>query len=264
VCAPSFISPPSSCCEEEEEEEPTPPPPPAPTPSNVPVTRPDNNNNGNTTVRRNKSTSRTSNDPNEKLGPVGWDGQGSVLTDTLMVYTVFFENTSITSGTTIIVPVPAQEVFINDQLSTNLDWETIRFTEVAFGEHTLPIQNTGTSFQTQHTIQDYRDPTQTWLVDISGALDPATGMVDWTFRTLDPDTGQLPSDVDAGFLPANDETGRGEGHVTFSIAQKPNLGAGTVITNRASIIFDVNDAIVTNVYMNVVGGPVVYLPLILR
>ncbi|MBN1486358.1 MAG: hypothetical protein JW981_01875 [Anaerolineae bacterium] len=272
-CAANFISPPEDCCPKEDPPQPTPPPPPPPPPDNKPQpVQPNNDNEQDTTsytINQGKSTSRTSNDPNEKVGPVGWDGQGSIITGTRMIYTVFFENIAqvVSETVSIIIPAPAQEVFITDQLSPKLDWTTLQFEEIAFGETVLGIEESGNSFQTQVNIPDYRYPTTTtWDVDISGQLDMHTGEIEWIFRTLDPETGLLPSDVEAGFLPANDESGRGEGHVVFSIDMQPALTIGTVITNEASIVFDTNEAIMTNVYTNIIGVPStsIYLPLIMK
>ena len=254
--------PPSSCCPKKEEETPpTPPEPPAPVPAPQPVAPPDENgsNGGSYSVGGHTSASRTSNDPNEKVGLAGWDGAGSVISNTRLIYTIFFEN--VLSGT---LTVPAQEVFVSDQLSDKLDWSTLRFEEVAFGDTVLPLESAGSGFQTQAQAADYRYPaTTTWTVDVSGQIDDK-GKIDWTFRTLDPATGLLPTDVDAGFLPVNDATGRGEGHVTFSVEQRPNLTAGTVITNMANIVFDTNEAVVTNIYTNTIGRPIIYLPLVMK
>jgi len=90
--------------------------------------------------------------------------------------------------------------------------------------------------------------------------------VDWVFRTLDPETGELPEDAAAGFLPPNDATGRGEGHVSFSIMPKARCGNGTRITNTASIVFDTNSAMQTNAVWNTLGVIEyrVYLPVVRR
>jgi uncharacterized surface anchored protein len=90
--------------------------------------------------------------------------------------------------------------------------------------------------------------------------------VNWIFRTLDPETGELPEDALAGFLPPNDASRRGEGHVSFSIKPKSNLSVGTLITNTASIVFDTNAAIATNTVTNTIGttGYSIFLPLILK
>jgi hypothetical protein len=73
--------------------------------------------------------------------------------------------------------------------------------------------------------------------------------------TLDPDTGDCPEDPLAGFLPPNDETGRGEGRISFEIDPLPGLPDGTTITNQARIIFDTEAPIVTDVWANTIGTP---------
>ncbi len=47
------------------------------------------------------------------------------------------------------------------------------------------------------------------------------------------------------------------GYVTFKVAQKPNLTDGTKITNKASIYFDYNSAIITNLVSREIGKPYV-------
>ncbi len=59
-------------------------------------------------------------------------------------------------------------------------------------------------------------------------------------------TGQAPRSPSAGFLPPNDAQHRGEGFVTYTIRPKAGLATGAEIRNEASIVFDVNPAIVTN------------------
>ena len=104
------------------------------------------------------------------------------------------------------------------------------------------------------TIPDYRpDVNSTWWVDISGEFDPVTGIIRWTYRTLDPETGELPTDTYAGFLPPEDGTGRGQGHVGFSVMPKADVPLGTVIYNKASIVFDTNEPIETNQVWNTIG-----------
>jgi hypothetical protein len=75
-------------------------------------------------------------------------------------------------------------------------------------------------------------------------------MVEWRLRVLDPATGELPADPFAGLLPPNDETGRGEGHVTFSIGPREGLPDWTVIANSAKIVFDTEQPIETNEVSN--------------
>ena len=56
-----------------------------------------------------------------------------------------------------------------------------------------------------------------------------------TFKGIDPDTGEHHPD---GFLPPNVNPPEGEGYVTFRIRPKADAASGTVIKNKATIVFD--------------------------
>lgn len=158
----------------------------------------------------------------------------------------------------------AQQVVITGYLDANLDWSTFRPREIAFGSRVMAASGESGAFSTQVDIADYRAGVdKSWSVDVSAALDSGTGRVAWTLRTLDPQTGQPPPDALAGFLPPNDATGRGEGHVTFSVGARPNVPLGTVLRNQASITFDTETTINTNVVTNTVGVRT-YLPLVVK
>jgi RHS repeat-associated protein len=190
-------------------------------------------------------------DPNEKTGLAGFGEQHIITASSELRYTVYFENV-------ITATAPAQEVFVTDYLDPNLDWSTFKLGDSAFGDQTIAATaDPGLSYS-RVTIPDYRPGiNKNWWVDVTAQLNSQTGRVDWVFRTLDPETGDLPEDAETGFLPPNDATGRGEGHVSFSIMPKPGVAMGTRITNTASIIFDTNPAIQTNKVWNTLGtiGP---------
>ena len=63
---------------------------------------------------------------------------------------------------------------------------------------------------------------------------------------------QLTEDPEAGFLPANTSPPAGDGQVNFTIRQKPGLATGTVIRNKARIVFDANDPIDTPEWANTI------------
>lgn len=65
------------------------------------------------------------------------------------------------------------------------------------------------------------------------------------------DGNRLSWDIEGIELPPNKVAPEGEGYVTFSVNLKPGLPDGTVISNKATIIFDKNTPIETNVYSNV-------------
>lgn len=185
-------------------------------------------------------------DPNEKAGPAGVGAQRVVRAEEELVYTIFFENVSTATA-------PAQEVFVEDQLAALLDWSSLRMIEAAFGATSIAFAGEQLPLQRQAIIADPRPGSAAvWLVDLDARID-AQGLVRWTFRTLDPATGDAPVDATAGFLPPNDSSGRGEGHISFAIRLKPGVALGSVIANQARIIFDTEAPIITNAVTNTVG-----------
>jgi VCBS repeat-containing protein len=76
-------------------------------------------------------------------------------------------------------------------------------------------------------------------------LDAGTGQIYAHFQSVDPATS-LPPDVLTGFLPPENGTGRGQGHLSYTVRSKPNLPTGTVIKNIAVIQFDHGEIIATN------------------
>lgn len=180
-------------------------------------------------------------DPNEKLGPEGVGDAGYVrILDG--AYSIFFENLSTAS-------VPAQQVVIEDDLSAALDTETIQLDDVAFGQQVVAdlqgLQSGSVTVPLEGTAL---------VVEVSVGLEPGTRRLRWVFRTIDPRTGGFPDDKNAGFLPPNDATGRGEGHVSFTIQQRPDLPTATEIGNTATIVFDTNAAIGTNTWLNTIDS----------
>jgi uncharacterized repeat protein (TIGR01451 family) len=196
----------------------------------------------------------TSYDPNEKTAPPGIGPLRIVRIGDELRYTIYFENV-------ITATAPAQEVIVTDALDPNLDWSTLSFTEVAFGDRIVAAA--GDLFYTRQVIPDYRaGASKSWWVDVTAQFNRDTGRITWSFRTLDPATAGLPDDPLAGFLPPNDASGRGEGHVSFAIRPKADTPLGATIRNRASIVFDTNEAISTNEVWNTVDLLRSYLPLV--
>ncbi len=188
-------------------------------------------------------------DPNEKTGPAGLGPEHFIDSGDRLDYLIYFENLPTATA-------PAQEVFVTDCLDHDLDWTSVTLDDVAFGGVIVGNPGTEPLFETRITIADYRPgESKEWWVEITSEFDLGTGCLDVTFRTLDPDTGELPEDVFAGFLPPEDGTGRGQGHISLSVDSKADLVDGTVITNRGTIIFDINESIVTNEVFNTIGGP---------
>ncbi|MCP4853392.1 MAG: RHS repeat protein [Fuerstiella sp.] len=176
-----------------------------------------------------------SNDPNQKIGPGGFGDAGYVQPDSLFAYRVDFENDAKATA-------PAQRVDITDQLSTDLDWATLEFTSVGFGDTVIPVPAGSQYFR---TTVDLNANDMDFEVDVELNFHSETGLIDVAFQSIDPATS-LPPDVLTGFLPPEDETGRGQGYFSYIIDAKADLVTGTEIRNIAIIVFDRGEVIATN------------------
>ena len=203
-------------------------------------------------------------EPNEKVGPIGSGDPGTerfIQPGDELQYLVYFENASTATA-------PAQEVFVTDYLDPDLDWTTFRITEISWGpDHVVTIPPNTAAFYSRETVPDHRPGVdKIWWVDVYVDVNYATGCVQWSFHTLDPDTGELPEDALAGFLPPNtpglppEVVGPGEGHVGFTVKAKSDLPPGTLITNSASNVFDVEEPVVTNEVFNTIASETVAVP----
>ena len=181
-------------------------------------------------------------------GP-GFGTAGYVPESGVLPYQVGFENDP-TKAT-----APAQDVTITDSLSPSLDWTTFSLGDITFGANVIAVP---AGLQSYSTTVDTTNTDGTALrVDLSAGLDLATGVVTWTFRSVDPATGQLPPGVQDGFLPVEDGTGRGIGSVDFTILPKTGLATGAKFSNTATIVFDTNAPLNTNTVANTIdaGAP---------
>jgi uncharacterized repeat protein (TIGR01451 family) len=82
-------------------------------------------------------------------------------------------------------------------------------------------------------------------VQVQIGIQPNSGQVYANFSSIDPTTS-LPPPVNIGFLPPEDGTGRGQGHVTYTIHAKAGLPTGTQLINVALISFDEQPQIATD------------------
>ncbi len=176
-----------------------------------------------------------SEDPNEKTGPGGYDDAGYIVEDTLLSYRVDFENDATATA-------PAQVVAVTDRLDSDLDWTTFELMEIGFGDQLLAVPAGSQHFET--TVPMSYEGVD-FEVQIEAGIRSGTGEVFANFYSIDPDTG-LPPDVTIGFLPPEDDTGRGMGHFNYIIRPKNDLPTGTEIRNIAIIQFDFGEIIATN------------------
>jgi hypothetical protein len=96
------------------------------------------------------------------------------------------------------------------------------------------------------------------MVRIEAGLDAGSGVATWRFTALDADTLQPCEDPLLGVLPRNQTPPEGQGWVFFQMRPVSGLVTGTTIQNQASIVFDVNDPILTDTVTNTLdaGAPV--------
>lgn len=179
-------------------------------------------------------------DPNDKAGPVGTDAQRYISGRDALAYLISFANEQTASA-------PAQQVVVTDPLNNHLlDLASLTLGPIQFGETLITPPSFRSTFSTSVDLR----PKTNLLVDISAAVDK-TGVLSWTFRSIDPKTGQAPTDPTAGFLPP----GAG-GSVAFTINPKGSIPDATSVSNRALIVFDVNPPIETPIWSNIFDSAV--------
>jgi len=183
---------------------------------------------------------RPSIDPNDISGPLG-DGSAAHFLNVgaPMSYQIAFENLPT-------APLPAADVVVTDTLDPTLfDLTSLRLGSISWGSFRIDVPPGLSSYNTVHPID------ATMSVRVQGSLNPGTGVLKWTFTTIDPATKLPPSDPTLGFLPPNADGRKGQAYVNFTVTPKAALPEGTQWRNSASIVFDTNPAIVTPTWLNV-------------
>jgi hypothetical protein len=88
------------------------------------------------------------------------------------------------------------------------------------------------------------------LLQVQSDVDTSKRQITWVLNALDPTTLQLPSNPQVGILPPNKNPPQGEGYLTFTASARHGTPENTTIFNQATITFDVNPPIQTNVWSN--------------
>jgi len=169
----------------------------------------------------------TSVDPNIKIGASGVGPDHSIGLGEELPYSIRFENLETATAA-------AQEVIVTDFLPETVDPASATLSAITFGSRTITPPPGATSFATEVDLR----PDQDLIVNLAVSVDRAFGVVAWSFRSIDPATGNPPDDPLAGFLPANVNPPEGEGSVLFSVRGWSWLTGGTSIDNYAVISFD--------------------------
>jgi RHS repeat-associated protein len=177
----------------------------------------------------------TSTDPNALLGPGGFGSQHFENSDAVLPYEIDFENSASATA-------PAQQVKISNPLDPNVDFSTFQLTAIQFGNITLSVPVGSQHYQTTVGMT-YNG--ESFNVNVEAGLNVATRTVYATFQSVNSKNG-LPPDVLVGFLPPENETGRGTGYIRYSIQAKAGTPTGTQIRNVALVTFDGSNSIATD------------------
>jgi hypothetical protein len=179
-------------------------------------------------------------DPNEKRGRDRLD-EYFMTAGEFVPFTLFFENDSTTAN------VPAQNVQVVDFIDNRFEGDQFYLGTFAFGDTTVEVPPDMSEYHRTIVL------TPELKVKVDASYEPASGQARWIFQTLGADD-RPPDDDQIGFLPPNDESGRGRGYVSFRIRSQPDLAIGEHVPNTSTIIFDLNDAITTNAVTGTVNS----------
>lgn len=194
------------------------PPPPPQTPVSTPVEWP------------------VPTDPNEIIrhGITGVGQLNFIQSTDEFKYTILFENYFNAS-------VPARDVYVQLEIDENFDVSSFAFGSFGFGNFTVQVPYLG-KFSQLVLVPNI----SSYCVNFEAYVDEKTRTAKWKFATLDLKSLQPVDDVDVGFLPPN-KYKSGEGFVTFKVNKNNNCSTMCELKAQASIIFDINDPILTNV-----------------
>ncbi len=185
-------------------------------------------------------------DPNAIYGYISSSGSKYIAKDSVETvnYRIEFEND------TAFATSSAHVVEIRDTLDSHyFELSTFASTYLNIGDKRVQLDGTPNFVRTV----DMRPQINT-VVQVEGEYNEQTGIARWLFTSLDPMTMEPTDDVMQGFLPVNHDGTSGIGDVGYRIGVKKGLVDGTEISNRASIVFDSNEPILTPAWTNIVDG----------
>lgn len=190
------------------------------------------------------SQGKLSYDPNEVVGPEGFDSIRWVSINDVLNYTIMFENDPE------FATAAAQKVDVRFNFQNKAWMKGFGIGNYSFSNMSFPVNKPSNAYQQRIDVKD----SLSFYVDLIGGLDVARQQGFWTFTTIDPETGYAPIEAERGLLPVNDETHVGEGAVTFQLKPYEGLKTGDTISIQANIVFDQNDTIPTNRWVNTIDA----------
>ena len=188
------------------------------------------------------STSVASLDPNDIYGYTAESGSHAVKDGkTDVYYRIEFENDPK------FATAAAHEIVVTDTLdATKFDLSTFAPTRIQIGNKSAEL----TGDKNFVTTIDMR-PEINAIAQVEGTYDQTKGIAKWHITSLDSMTMEPTQYVMDGVLPVN-TNGNGIGELFYDIQLKPGLAHGTEIKNRAGIVFDTNEKIMTPYWTNVI------------
>lgn len=182
-------------------------------------------------------------DPNDIYGYQAESGSKAIRKGLKeLYYTIEFEND------TAFATASAQNVYLTDTLDARyFDLKSFEPTSLKIGDKTVELDGNPNFV----TTVDMR-PSINSIAQVKCDYDNKKGIAKWHFSSLDPMTMEPVTYPMDGFLPINNSDGDGIGRVSFNINLRDDFEDGTEISNKASIVFDSNEAIVTPTWTNVV------------
>ncbi len=183
------------------------------------------------------------------LGPQGYLDKRWIAAKDRLSFRIRFENNPQ------FATAPAQNIFIRQAIDPRININSLRLSSFGFGHYTFTVPD-NTSFYT--TRLDVRDSLKIF-VDVIAGIDITKHEIFWSFKSIDPITGRAPEDALVGILPVNDTAINrfndtlqkpGEGYVTYLINTKSNVATGDTVSAKAIIVFDTNEEIPTNTWVN--------------
>ena len=191
-----------------------------------------------------ESTPVNSLDPNDIHGYLSESGSHYMRQEIQNVqYEIEFEND------TTLATAAAHTIIVRDTLdATKFDLNSLAARSVTIGDKRLELNGEQTFVRTL----DLR-PEIYVIAQVEQDYDTTTGIIQWTIQSLDPMTMEPTDDPNQGVLPVN-YYGDGVGFIDYSIDIKEAFADGTEISNRAGIIFDQEEQILTPVWTNIIDA----------
>lgn len=183
-------------------------------------------------------------DPNDIHGYLSESGSHYMRQEIQNIhYEIEFEND------TTLATAAAHTIIVRDTLdASKFDLNSLAAHSVTIGDKRLELSGEQNFARTL----DMR-PELNVIAQVEQDYDPTTGIVEWTIQSLDPMTMEPTDDPNQGVLPVN-YNGDGVGFIDYSVNLREAFADGTEISNRAGIIFDQEDQILTPTWTNIVDA----------